>query len=151
MSVETMFTFLSKVFARISIAFSLFFVVLAAGYYFGIISETIFSILFILLLILLFVDTVLKFLLKQDETLHLHKLEKNYVADNYEAYRATLQKDKKEDTINDFIKGLGLESALKLISAAKNVTLTSKKKEKEKEKKLDLIQAEIDLLNTTQE
>ena len=147
MSIETVFTFLSKVFAKISISFSLFFIVIAAGFYFDLINDTIFTILFTLIIILLLIDTMIKFVLKQGEAYNLYRLEKAYIANNYDIYRATLQKSKKseDNSLVDFIKGIGLETAGKIVEVAttKIEEISDKKEKKDTEKQIELIKAEI--------
>lgn len=120
MSLSTVFTFLSKAFAKISIAFSLFFVVLAASYYFGVISDTVFNILFLGILIMVFIDVIITFVLAKDKAFFLHGLEKKDIRDNYQEWKKSQIKIKKaEDTTEGLIKGLGLETATKVIKAIK--------------------------------
>jgi len=118
MSLATVFTFLSKAFAKISIAFSLFFVVLSASFYFGIISDEVFNILFFVLIIMILIDTAIKFVLKQHETIYLHRLEQNYIDKNYLAYRVEIIKKKKDENTSSeaFVSNLGKEVVKKAVS-----------------------------------
>lgn len=152
MSLSTVFTFLSKAFAKISIAFSLFFVVLAASYYFGVITDTVFNILFLGILIMVFIDVLITFVLAKDKTLFLHVLEKKDIKANYGAWKESQKKIKKEeDTTEGMIKGLGLETAQKLIKAVKKekkVEFTKEELEKARER---MLQIEADLYKAQQE
>lgn len=139
MSLSTVFTFLSKAFAKISIAFSLFFVVLGAAYFYGIISDTVFNILFLAILIMLLIDVAIKFGLKQHETIYLHLLEEKYVHDNYPEYRQEIQTKKKleQTTSESFVKDLGKEVLTKAVSkVVKDKTETPEEKKARLEKEL---------------
>ena len=141
MSYETAITYLSKIFSKISVVFGLFFAVLAIAFQYGIVSEFWFEFFFIVCLFLVLVDLIIKFLCKQDELVHVHKLEKKWITINYDAYRAEHSAKKKED-FQDVLSNLGKETVLTLLSQTqeKLKEVKGKKKEKKLLERLDEIQ-----------
>lgn len=149
MSYDTAITYLSKIFSKISVVFGLFFAVLAIAYQFGIVSEFWFEFFFIICLFLVLVDLVVKFLLKQDEIIFVHKLEKQWIKANYTDYRAE-HSAKKKDNFQDVLSNLGKETVLTLLNQTQDKLKTSKGKKSEKKllKRLDEIQARKAYLET---
>lgn len=149
MSYGTAITYLTKIFSKISVVFGLFFAVLAIAYTFGIISDFWFQTFFIICLFLVLVDLIVKFLCKQDEIVHVHKLEKKWITVNYNDYRRE-QSTRSKDNFQAVLESLGRETLTTLLSQTQDKLkeVKGKKSEKKLMKRLDEIQARKAYLET---
>lgn len=119
MSIATAFTFLSKVFGKFSATFALFFAALAGSYFMGIISEFVFFVFFIGLLVMLFIDVGISFYLSQHKKVKLALKEESYIDENYIEYRESLKRKKKADTPSEMAKDIGISAVTKIAEAIK--------------------------------
>ncbi|HEC40842.1 hypothetical protein LCGC14_0938040 [marine sediment metagenome] len=128
MSLSTILTFLSKAFAKFSIALSVFFTILSISFYFGIIDIFVFTILFVLIIIIVLLDAILVFILSADMKIFLHRQSKKNIDKDYQAYLLSLEKAKVQ-TPEEVLKQIGLDAALKVISTIKSGKTEAEKTE----------------------
>ena len=134
-------SFLSKAFAKFSIALSVFFTILAISFYFGIIDVIVFTILFVFILIVVLIDAIIAFILAADMKVFLHRQSKKNIDKDYQGYLESLERTKTQ-TPEEILKKIGLDAALKVINVMK-----SGKTETDEEKRVRL-QSEIEQLES---
>ncbi|KKL84515.1 hypothetical protein LCGC14_1963970 [marine sediment metagenome] len=138
-------SFLSKAFAKFSIALSVFFTILAVSFYFGIIDVIVFTILFVLIMLVVLSDAILAFYLSADMKVFLHKQSKKNIDKDYQGYLLSLERTKTQ-TPEEILKKLGLDAALKVINTLKSGKTEAKETDAEKkerlEKELEILKAQ---------
>lgn len=152
MSELTAISYLGKIFSKISVVFGLFFAVLAIAFQLGIISDFWFNFFFMVCLFLVLIDLTVKFVCKQFELIHIHKLEMNWIALNYGTYREAIN-TKKKDSFQDVLESLGKETLTTLLGQTQEKLKEAKSKKTEKKllTRLEEIQAQKQVLERLQE